>query len=235
MIDTSKYWEQLGSESIPDADPVMGGSLRRSKVISGGSSFIEHVFTLPIQGRVLDASCGYGRHLLPFSKRLESVGLDLSPSLLRRCKANLRKNGLKAELVRANIRLLPFAEATFGAVLCMSSLYYLEPRFWPSILSQFAHILTKGGEFHTDVRMRKDVWTPHYGFGIFLIISRIVYELEKNSAFSWLWQKLGFRTLHGLHTFFTTERKFSKILQAAGLHCMKIIPCQRPVFTCRKA
>jgi SAM-dependent methyltransferase len=236
LTDSSKHWEELASENIPDADTVAGGSLRRSKVTHGGSLFLEYSFTLPDRKRVLDAPCGYGRYLVPISKRVEeAIGIDLSSSLLKRCKANLRNNGMEPRLVRGDIRFLPFRNSVFNMVVCMSSLYYLEPQFWPRIFRQFADVLSEGGELDVDMWMRTDLWTLRYGFGILLALARIVYELEKVETFGKLWRYLGLRTLHGLYIFFTTRNELVKIIEASGMRCLKIIQGRKAVFVCEKS
>jgi SAM-dependent methyltransferase len=65
--------------------------------------------------RVLDCGCGMGFQLLAMSRlrRLELVGLDPDPERLAYAAAE----GVPAELVQGDAQQLPFADASFDAVL----------------------------------------------------------------------------------------------------------------------
>jgi SAM-dependent methyltransferase len=61
--------------------------------------------------RILDAPCGWGRHATLFAEAgYDAVGADLSLDLLRHASAS------PARYLAADIRALPFADATFDAV-----------------------------------------------------------------------------------------------------------------------
>lgn len=65
-------------------------------------------------GPVLELGVGTGRLVEPMvAYGLDVVGLDASTAMLARCAAR----GLDAELVQADMAVLPFAEQTFGAAL----------------------------------------------------------------------------------------------------------------------
>lgn len=64
-----------------------------------------------LSGPALDIACGSGRHLTVLQERLPAVGIDLSAPLLQHAQAH----GARL-LARADMRLLPFADTTFGLV-----------------------------------------------------------------------------------------------------------------------
>jgi SAM-dependent methyltransferase len=67
-----------------------------------------------IDGPVLDIACGSGRHLLELEQEgYEAVGVDLSWALLR--TAQNERGAL--DLVRSDMRTLPFRERQFGAMV----------------------------------------------------------------------------------------------------------------------
>jgi ubiquinone/menaquinone biosynthesis C-methylase UbiE len=95
---------------------------------------MRELLALPVGARVLDAPCGWGRHsVLLAESGCEVLGADLSYDLLRRAtelqgegefqgEDELQGEGEPAGFVppgyvAADIRFLPFADATFDAVL----------------------------------------------------------------------------------------------------------------------
>lgn len=68
--------------------------------------------------RILDAPCGFGRHAIPLAEAgFDVVGLDFSEPLLAEARRRMGRAG--PELVHGDLRALPFAEASFDAVLCL--------------------------------------------------------------------------------------------------------------------
>jgi SAM-dependent methyltransferase len=63
-------------------------------------------------GRVLELGCGTGRVLLPVARAgVRVVGVDRSAPMLDRAQRRIRRaQGIRAALVRADIRQLPFAD-----------------------------------------------------------------------------------------------------------------------------
>lgn len=101
--------------------------------------------------RVLDLCCGAGRHLAAFAGRLERppVGLDLSPALLAAASRGL---GDAAALVRADVRALPFAPASFDLVtsLFTSFGYFERDAEHLALLAAVARAVRPGGWFALD-------------------------------------------------------------------------------------
>ncbi len=70
-------------------------------------------------GPVLELGCGTGRITLPLARAgVPVVGIDLSAPMLRRARVRLRRAraGVRAALVRGDIRHLPFTCDTFALV-----------------------------------------------------------------------------------------------------------------------
>ena len=71
-----------------------------------------------IRGRVLDASCGTGEHVLMCAALgLDVTGVDLSASALRAAQAKARDRGLTARFLRQDARHLAHLGERFGTVL----------------------------------------------------------------------------------------------------------------------
>jgi SAM-dependent methyltransferase len=73
--------------------------------------------TLKSQGPILDLACGTGRHIIPLSEKYSVVGVDISPNLLKIAKNRLSR----IQLVRADMRSLPFKPEAFAAAISMDT------------------------------------------------------------------------------------------------------------------
>jgi SAM-dependent methyltransferase len=102
-----------------------------------------------VDAPVLDLACGAGRHQRTLCERgWWTVGLDLSPSLLRAARAEDRT----APLVRADMRELPFADGSFVLVvnLFTSFGYFREDAQHLRVLADVARVVRPGGWFVLD-------------------------------------------------------------------------------------
>ena len=72
------------------------------------------------RGRMLELGCGTGRLLLPLARATRRVcGIDLSAAMLARAAARARRRtpADRPSLIRADMRRLPFDDATFSTVI----------------------------------------------------------------------------------------------------------------------
>jgi len=97
---------------------------------------------------VLDLACGAGRHSKPLCERWWTVGLDLSAALLRVA----RREASDAPYVRADMRVLPFADESFDLVvnLFTSFGYFEDDREHARVLARVRDALKPGGIFVID-------------------------------------------------------------------------------------
>jgi SAM-dependent methyltransferase len=95
--------------------------------------------------RILDAPCGFGRHAIPLAEAgFDVVGLDFSEPLLAEARSRLGQGG--PELVRGDLRALPFEAASFDAVLCLyNSLGYDGEEGDLQTLRELRRVLRTGG------------------------------------------------------------------------------------------
>jgi SAM-dependent methyltransferase len=74
---------------------------------------------------ILDVACGAGRHMLAFARAGAAVtGIDLSDVLLTRAHRRFSSAGFTADLVRADMRRLPFQACFNGATMWFTSFGY---------------------------------------------------------------------------------------------------------------
>ncbi len=92
---------------------------------------------------LLDMGCGNGRHLLEALERgLEVYGIDASIELLHICKKKLDD---KAELVRADVKSLPFECGSFDNIIYIATIHHLKQDRVDS-LKEARKVLKEGGK-----------------------------------------------------------------------------------------
>jgi ubiquinone/menaquinone biosynthesis C-methylase UbiE len=77
-------------------------------------------------GKLLNIGCGHGADFLPFKDSFELSGIDISPEMLKYAERYMRKHGFTAEVKQADMRSLPFPDATFDFALAVASLHHIE-------------------------------------------------------------------------------------------------------------
>ena len=118
------------------------------------------------RGLVLDLCCGTGRHTIALRQRgFETIGLDISPNLLKIAKRRMIENQVNTYLVRGDMRHLPFKPEIFMAVLNMfTSFGYLPSKKDDcKSLTEVSRVLKDNGSFIVDIINREhliDVFRP---------------------------------------------------------------------------
>jgi SAM-dependent methyltransferase len=95
--------------------------------------------------RVLDAACGegYGSALLARTAA-DVAGVDIDAATLAHAGQRYRDVANLA-FHRASATALPFADASFGAIVSFETIEHLEAADQPSMLAEFARVLAPGG------------------------------------------------------------------------------------------
>ncbi len=92
-------------------DPLFTEAASRQEV-----SAIREMLALPFGARILDVPCGWGRHTALFAEAgLAAFGADISTDLLARAEPESRPRS--AHYAAADLRMLPFADRSFDAVI----------------------------------------------------------------------------------------------------------------------
>src|ERR687890_2260755 len=106
-------------------------------------------FVRPVRGgRYLDLGCSAGLYTRSLSSNLDSsVGIDISPSMLREADRRARGNGVNPSFVRANAKHLPFLDTSFAGAVCGGSLNeFGDPA---RVLRETCRVLEPGGRLAT--------------------------------------------------------------------------------------
>ncbi len=94
-------------------------------------------------GKTLDLGCGNGRHVKAgLENGHEMVGMDASLELLKIAKENIDES---VELVRGNVKELPFAAETFDNILYIATIHHLKEKRVES-LEEVKRALKNGGK-----------------------------------------------------------------------------------------
>ena len=104
--------------------------------------FCELVLRADVGTNVGDIGCGTGR-LDPFLAAcgLSPTGIDLSPEMIR--VARREQPGFEYEV--ADLRELPFPDASLAGLVCWYSLMYLPPSDRPAAFAELARVVKPGG------------------------------------------------------------------------------------------
>ena len=112
---------------------------------------IKHI-KIPIKGKVLDLACGPGRHSLLFARKgFDVTGIDLSENLLRVAESSSRKEKLKIQFIKADLRNIELTEKFDLVVNLFTSFGFFEKdedNF--SIFRTASNLLKPGGYFVFD-------------------------------------------------------------------------------------
>ena len=106
-------------------------------------------------GVVLDVACGSGRHLIALSEAgYSTVGLDISARLLK-----IAKQRGATQLVRGDMRFLPFKTESFAAAISMDTSFGYLPTEQEDAkcLTEVRRVLCLGGIFVLDVFNRENL------------------------------------------------------------------------------
>jgi ubiquinone/menaquinone biosynthesis C-methylase UbiE len=139
-------------------DPLFSEQRSRREVAG-----MRELLGLPVGARVLDAPCGWGRHALLLAEAgCDVIGADVSWNLLRRA-VTIRPTDAtppsEPQYVTADIRFLPFADASFDAVInVFTSLgLFLSDGEDRAALREARRLLRPGGALLLESMHRDDV------------------------------------------------------------------------------
>jgi SAM-dependent methyltransferase len=107
---------------------------------------------------VLDVACGSGNATIPAAKTgATTTGLDITPELIEAGKQNAADVGVEIEWVEGDAQDLPFADASFDAVLSVFGCMFAPDH--RKTAAELARVLKPGG------RMAVAAWRPEGNVG----------------------------------------------------------------------
>lgn len=114
-------------------------------------------------GKVLDAGCGNGRHIVYFAQQgINVYGVDISEKSIEIAKAWLQKEKLTATLKAGDINNLPFDNDYFDVVVSLEVLDHLSFLKAQEVLQDLKRVLKNRGYLYLTLR---SVFDSEYGRG----------------------------------------------------------------------
>ncbi len=100
--------------------------------------------------RLLDAGCGSGHFAIAFAQReCEVTGIDLSPAMIERARANAASAGVDIELVTAPLAPLTLSDDAYDAIFCRMALHLTPTPI--AVLGEFRRVLRDDGRLYASV------------------------------------------------------------------------------------
>lgn len=146
------WWRRIFNSMYlkTDADVVEDKTITRNEV-----DLFTSILNVSKDSFILDLACGQGRHSLELARQgyTNIYGLDRSHYLIRKAKAIMQQEGLKANFKEGDARKLPFASDTFDVVMILGNSfgYFESTEDDVLILREVHRILKPGGIFLIDV------------------------------------------------------------------------------------
>lgn len=144
------------------------------------ADLIARSVSVPSGAPALDLACGAGRHQRALAERWWTVGLDLSPSLLRLARTSDRD----APLVRADMRELPFRDGSFELVvnLFTSFGYFASDEEHRRVVAEVGRVTTPRGWFVLDFLNAAQVRRTLVPYDAKLVGSRVIEQEREITA-----------------------------------------------------
>jgi len=124
------------------------------------------VLGLPRGQRVLEIGCGVGAGLPALMRLLAPrrlVGIDIDPVALEAARTRLDREGTQVEVVLADVRDLPFEDASFDLVCDFGTCYHIaRPE---RALAEVSRVLAPGGRFVGETRLNQMTSHPVRAWG----------------------------------------------------------------------
>lgn len=121
-MDASRAVTQMDYQPFPDVS-------RRNFMQEGLEvPAMVQLLGLPTGGRVLEVGCGRGIALPPLAQALRPgflAGVDIDDAFLSQAARRAKEKGVRAELVQADVRQLPFPSGSFDLVIDFGTCYHI--------------------------------------------------------------------------------------------------------------
>jgi ubiquinone/menaquinone biosynthesis C-methylase UbiE len=125
-----------------------------------------HRMTAAVRGQVLELGCGTGRITMPLAHEgVRLVGVDRSQEMLARARWRVvrQRRGRRPRLIRADIRALPFEDASFPMIIAPYGILQslLSERDLRATLAEAARVVGPDGIFALELVADLPSWSEY--------------------------------------------------------------------------
>jgi len=114
--------------------------------------------------RVLDLGCGAGRHVMYLAESgFKTYGADVSDTGLRLTKKRLESRKMEAEIIKSDMKSIPYIQSCFDAVVCVQTIYHQTLKGIQETVSEIHRTLKEGGLLLANFHSKR---SSKYGKGI---------------------------------------------------------------------
>ena len=109
--------------------------------------FFELCEVAPLEKKVLDCGAGgkYPPLTLFYEGGYETYGIEISKTQLKRAQTFCRKNDIEMNMLRADMRRIPFGDDSFSFVFAYESIFFLTERDIAIAMSEIERVLKPRG------------------------------------------------------------------------------------------
>jgi ubiquinone/menaquinone biosynthesis C-methylase UbiE len=172
--------------------------------------------------QVLDVGTGTGTLALAIAERLTEgrvVGIDPTEAMLNRAREHARQAGLagRIEFRAASVEALPFADASFDAIVSSIALHHTTVR---KAVPEMVRVLKPGGRLAVADMSRNVRWES--GLGLLILPLMAVYYLVTKRSIAMMRAEMA-----AYHQFFLKE-EWEAMLRDAGLDPVEVQEFRHP-------
>ncbi|HZQ38380.1 MAG TPA: class I SAM-dependent methyltransferase [Dehalococcoidia bacterium] len=166
------YLKAAGSDRLaPYYDLMARFGMRESRI----KGRVIELAQLAPGSRILDVGCGTGTLVLMAQRRHPGAtvtGVDGDPTILSIARRKARRAGIKAQLDEGMAYALPYADASFDAVVSTLTFHHLTPDQQERALNEIRRVLRPGGRL-----VIADLARPHNR--LMRLVERVVTALMR--------------------------------------------------------
>ncbi len=141
---------------------------------------------LPSYQRILEIGCGAGFVLPALAsqcKPVRLVGIDIDRFLLQHAEKKITHTGLRVELYQADVRRMPFEDASFDLVVDFGTTFHLNRRV--KALKEISRVLAADGIFAYETPLNQLLSHPFRAFGHRIPWAHASQLYPRRSALFW--------------------------------------------------